>query len=68
MHLFKNCATGNVTRKNNLAMFHSLTCLSGLEDEVKDEVALQLSSIQIEFQFYFLKLGQDDLSTVRNPF
>ena len=49
-------------------MFHSFTCLSNVDDEIKDEVADNLDTLQTEFKSYFSELSPDAFIIVRNPF
>ena len=39
-----------------------------MDDEIKDEVAGHLGTLQTEFKFYFPELGQDAVTLPRNPF
>ena len=62
---------GNWKRKvknGNFDMFHSFTCLSDTDDEIKDKVADHLGTLQTEFKSYFLELSHDAFTLVRNPF
>ena len=47
-------------------MFHSFTCLSDVDDEIKDEVLDHIGTLQTEFKSYFPELSPD--AVVRNPF
>ena len=40
-------------KNGNFNMFHSFTCLSDADDEIKDEVADHLGTLQTEFKSYF---------------
>ena len=62
---------GNWKRKvknGNFDMFHSFTCLSDTDYEIKDEVAYHLGTLQTEFKSYFPELGHDAFTLVRNSF
>ena len=62
---------GNWTRKvknGNFDMFQSFTCLSDVDDDIKDEVANHLGSPQTEFKSYFSVVSHDAFALVRNPF
>ena len=49
-------------------MFHSFTCLSDVDNEIKDEVADNLGTLQTEFKSYFPELSPDAFTLERNPF
>ena len=49
-------------------MLHSFTCLSDVDDEIKDEVANHLGTLQIKFNSYFPKFSPDAFTLARNPF
>ena len=49
-------------------MFHSFTCLSDVDDEIKDEVADHLGTLRTEFKSYFPELSTDAFTLVRNLF
>ena len=55
-------------KNGNFDMFHSFTCLSDTDDEIKDEVADHLGTLQTEFKSYFPELSQDAFTLVRNSF
>ena len=40
----------------NFDMFHSLACLSELDDKVKDEIPDHLRTLQSEFKYFFPEL------------
>ena len=49
-------------------MFHSFTCLSDVNNEIKDEVADHLGTLQTEFKSYFPELSPDAFTLVKNLF
>ena len=49
-------------------MIHSFTCFSDTDDEIKDEVADHLGTLQTEFKSYFPELSQDAFALVGNSF
>ena len=55
-------------KNGNFDMLHSFTCLSDVDDEIKDEVADHLRTQQIELKSYFSELSPDAFTLVRNPF
>ena len=62
---------GNWKRKvanGNFDMFHSFACLSDVDDEIRDEVADHLGTLQTEFKSNFPELSRDAFTLVRNPF
>ena len=62
---------GNWRRKvasGNLDMFHTFACISDVDDEIRDEVADHLGTLQTEFKSYFPELSRDAFTLVRNPF
>ena len=62
---------GNWKRKvknGNFDMFHSFTYLSDMDDEIKDEMADHLGTLQTEFKSYFPELSHDAFTLVRIPF
>ena len=62
---------GNWKRKvknGNFDIFHSFTCLSDVDDEIKDKVVEHLGTLQTEFKSYFPELSPDAFTLVRNPF
>ena len=62
---------GNWKRKvknGSFDMFHSFTCLSDMDDEIKDEVADHLGTLETEFKSYFPELSHDAFTLVRNSF
>ena len=62
---------GNWRRKvanGNFDMFHTFACISDVDDEIRDEVADHLGTLQTEFKSYFPELSRDAFTLVRNPF
>ena len=55
-------------KNGNFDMLHSFTCLSDVDDEIKDEVANHLGTLQTKFKFYFPKFSPDAFTLARNPF
>ena len=61
---------GNWKRKvksSNFDRLHSYTCLSDVDDEIKDEVVDHLGTLQTELKSYFSELSRDAFTLVRNP-
>ena len=51
-----------------MATLICFACLSDTDDEIKDEVADRLGTLQTEFKSYFPELSHDAFALVRNPF
>ena len=51
-----------------MATLTCFTCLSDTDDEIKDEVADHLGTLQTEIKSYFPELSHDAFTLVRNPF
>ena len=51
-----------------MATLTCFTCLSDTDDEIKDQVADHLGTLQAEFKSYFLELSHNAFTLVRNPF
>ena len=52
----------------NFDMLHSFACLSDVDDEIRDEVADHLGTLQTEFKSYFPEISRDAFTLVRNHF
>ena len=52
----------------NFNMFHTFACISDVDDEIRNEVADHLGTLQSDFKSYISELSRDALTLVRNPF